>query len=174
MALATEEFDLAAGGSWQKDDIPAGVVVHVDETADGDYSTSRDPANGEVAIVAGRGHDSPVVVSFSNERKTGGITVGKQLDGPQGDHPFSFRLVVKRRDGTVYRTEDFQLVNGAFRTFDSIPSDYSYEVSEATEAHFRLLSFDGPTGRVPVGTNASAVAKNESNVYMMLVKGVTL
>lgn len=171
-APATEEFDLAAGGSWQMDNIPAGVVANVTEVSDDDYDTTSDPESHEVVVVAGHGADNPVTISFSNSRKTGGVTISKQVEGSQTDHQFSFHLVVKRGDDTVYRTEDFKLRSGESVTFDSIPSGYSYEVTEENEASFRLLSFDGSTGEIPVGSNANALAKNESYIYMTLVKGV--
>lgn len=150
------------------ENIPSGYWYVVDELPDPHFEIeSVTPRKG--SIVAGR----TVTVDAKNVAH-GYVKVTKRVIGPDRDHAFTFRLTVTKPDGSVFSNKVFQLKADQTSEVFEYPAGYKYTVTEDTEQHFRLKSFEGLSGTIESGVTKEGVATNMQNGFATMEKQVTM
>lgn len=169
-APATQRFTLKGGQTWKMENIPSGVTATVSEATLDNFVQTWDPSNRQLRIESGK----TVTGTVTNRRKVGHLKVSKVLDGPSKDHEFTFRVTIKREDGSTYKDETFRLKHGQSKTISNIPVGYSYTVTESAEAHFKA-TIDRPTGKIVTdGATVSVTASNVESGYLKGLKDVEI
>ena len=141
-----QSFSITTSGSKTISDIPVGTSCTVSERANRQFSSSSDPADGQVTIVAGTN-----TVAFSNTRLTGSLVVTKTTAGGTGTFTFDVNC-----DGTAF-DQSFTITDSGSRTISGIPTDTSCTVTERADALFSSVSVPAD-GQVTIASGENAVA----------------
>lgn len=171
-APAAESFTLKHGQSFSKDlsdKIPLGVTVTFTETANSLFEPKWTPTSRKIVL----SDSDEVTVTCVNTRKVGKIAVKKVIDGSGDENTkFDFTCVIKRPDGTTFKTVNFKLSqsDGTY-VIDDIPSTYKYTLTEHVPSNFEV-TIDKPTGTIVAGATTSVIAKNTPHGYLQLTKDV--
>ena len=107
--------------------IPTGTDCNVTEVADPLFTSTSDPADGDVTI-----DDDGETVSFTNVRKTGSLTVTKTATGGNGNFTFAVDCTDDAFDQTVVVTTTGG--TGSSSTITGIPTTTSCTVTETVPA----------------------------------------
>ena len=133
-------------GSVTIEDIPVGTNCTVTEQADDDFSSTSDPADGEVTIASGEN-----TVAFTNTRRTGDLVVTKTTTGGSGT--FSFHVEC---DGDDF-DQSFTITNNGSKTISGIPTGTSCTFTEDADVLFDSTS-NPANGQVEIATGQNTVA----------------
>jgi hypothetical protein len=179
---SVENFDLASGGSRTLSDIPMGYTATVTEgDTRGLYDTTWSPTNGTVTV----GDGTTVVVTCTNARRTGSVSIAKRVTG-NGSEPgraFSFDVTVADLSGQPFSGTlgGRRFVNGVCRVSVSqsgsplvitgIPSGYGYTVSEVPDADYEPVGATQATGVIAAGgVGATSFTNHRIVGYVTLEK----
>lgn len=125
------------------EEIPVGVLYHVEETATEGYVTQSTGHQGNITTEQSIAHFINCRVSSEPENETGSLTITKEvrnsLEGQETDQEFTFTIQLDQGEN-----ETFTLKNGERKTFSEIPSGTRYsvreEVSEGYQADIKEYS----------------------------------
>lgn len=100
--------------------------------------------------------------------ETGSVKVSKVREGGHDD-TFTFRIAVKKDNVTVV-DEVFTLKGGASRTFDGLPVNGTYEITETDGAQHYETEWTNRTGKIAAKTTAEVTCKNISHGWLAMTK----
>jgi uncharacterized repeat protein (TIGR01451 family) len=114
---------ITGSGSVTIDGIPTGTDCNVTEVADPLFTSTSDPADGDVTI-----DDDGETVAFTNVRKTGSLVITKTATGGNGNFTFAVDCTDNAFDQTVVITTTGGA--GSSSTISGIPTTTSCTVTE--------------------------------------------
>ena len=114
------KITLKSGQTAQFDSIPTGIHYQITETPVPGYTTRSENNSGNIP-------GNSITAAFTNTCTNGKLTINKTLTGTGADlnKEFSFTAVIGGK------TETFTLKHGQSKTFDNIPLNTDYTVTEA-------------------------------------------
>lgn len=115
------------------------------------------------------GGSQPIL--YGARARTGSVRVSKVYEGAN-NRAFSLHITV-RSGGQVALNEDFTLMGGQSRTFDDLPADATYEVSEVSSSHYET-TWTNRTGTVGENACAQVTCTNVDHGWLVVEKNLTI